>query len=75
MSNVLQAEYAGKTYEFTETSVKASDHKQNFKSKLSVTPGFWYHANTDVTYKFEKSDMESTLSTTITSDTFADPVV
>ncbi len=75
MLQQLQAEYAAKTYEFTETSAKAGDGKQNFKTKFSVTPGFWYAADTDVTHKNEKLNMENTFSTTITSDTFSNPIL
>lgn len=67
-------EYSGKTYSFSEVSSKVADQKQNFKTRLSVTPGFWYAADTDVSFKFEKSDIESSITSTITSDRFTEPI-
>lgn len=69
------AEFSGKTYEFSEVSSKVEDQRQNFKTRVSVTPGFWYAADTDVSYKFEKSDIESSISSTITSDRLTEPIV
>ena len=62
------------TYEVSEVSTKVDEHKRHYKSRLSVTPGFYYEANTDVFLQYTKGELNSELSTEVTSDQLDHPI-
>lgn len=64
-----------KTYEVSEVATKIDDNKRNYKTRVSVQPGFYYEANTDVFLKLEKGDFKSELSTEVTSDQLEHPIM
>jgi len=64
-----------KTYEYLETGKRIDEHKSTFESRLQTTPGHWYLAITDLTYKMEPQDVETVLNMKITSDKWNHPVL
>ncbi|ODN00144.1 Apolipophorin, partial [Orchesella cincta] len=63
-----------KTYEVSEIATKVDDHKRKYVSRISVTPGFYYEADTDVKFKYENAEFMSDLATVVKSDLFEHPV-
>ncbi|CAL8089591.1 unnamed protein product [Orchesella dallaii] len=63
-----------KTYEVSEVASRVDAHKLKYISRISVTPGFYYQADSEVLFKHENSEFKTDLAIVVKSDQLENPV-